>query len=302
MPKRHAGSAPDKKASKFFDAAHEACRGNHHKSLAQCLPFVETTQVGFGILLSECVHAGHTACTKVLLQHWKSVCSKVAFVPHGYKEVSDTPGFCPAMWADPAVCQVLIDAGADIEIKDRGECTPLLRASLSGKFATVKMLVEAGAAVCATNDKGATCLILAAYHGHTETVRYLVDVNHRNITGHTALNLMHHKSDDHLSALHYAVLHNHADVVGVLIDAGADIETRDKDFRTPLMFSCCTGELTIVKMLVEAGARVRAADKKGQTCLTYATGCGHTETVRYLVGLTGRHESHLQTRCDVRGS
>ena len=296
MPKRHAGSTPDKKASKFFDAAHEACRTNHHKSLARHLPRFETTQRGFGILLSECVHAGHSACTEVLLQHWKSVCSKVAFVPYEHQVDSQAPLPCPAMWADPAVCQVLIDAGTDIETRDKGSCTPLLYACSYGKLTIMKMLVEAGAAVCATNDKGATCLILAAYHGHTETVRYLVDVNHRNIAkywGHTALNLLHHKSDDHLSALHYAVDLNHADVVGVLIDAGADIEARDKDFRTPLMFSCCTGELTIVKMLVEAGARVRAADKKGHTSLIYATAYGHTETVRYLVGLPAVDMSHM---------
>ena len=66
-----------------FDTVHEACRGNHDECLALLLPYVETTQMGFGMLLSECIHADHTACTEVLLQHWKSVCSNVAFVPHG---------------------------------------------------------------------------------------------------------------------------------------------------------------------------------------------------------------------------
>ena len=83
-----------------FEAAHEACRGNHDECLTLLLPYVETTQTGFGILLSECVHADHTACTEVLLQHWKSVCSNVAFVPH---DSEDSAGLCPAMWEDPAV-------------------------------------------------------------------------------------------------------------------------------------------------------------------------------------------------------
>ena len=157
-----------------FDAVHEACRGNHDECLALLLPYVETTQMGFGMLLSECIHADHTACTEVLLQHWKSVCSNVAFVPHGSNTKGKKPRPCPAMWADPAVCQVLIDAGADIETKDEDGRSPLLRASISGKSAVVKMLVEAGAVVRFTDKQGLTCIVLASCFGHNETVRYLV--------------------------------------------------------------------------------------------------------------------------------
>ena len=132
--------------------------------------------MGFGMLLSECVHADHTACTEVLLQHWKSVCSNVAFVPHGLEKDSkgEAPRGCPAMWADPAVCQVHIDAGADIEIKNDKGRSPLHTASCFGKLGTVKMLVRAGAGVRVADNRGDTCLMLAAYFGHTETVRYLV--------------------------------------------------------------------------------------------------------------------------------
>ena len=66
-----------------FDVVREACRRNDDESLILLLPYVETTQMDFGILLSECVHADHVACTEVLLQHWKSVCKNTAFVPHG---------------------------------------------------------------------------------------------------------------------------------------------------------------------------------------------------------------------------
>ena len=267
-----------------FDAVHEACRGNHDECLALLLPYVETTQMGFGMLLSECIHADHTACTEVLLQHWKSLCSNDAFVPHG----SNTkPRPCPAMWADPAVCQVFIDAGADIETKDEMGRSPLHWSCRSGALDVVKMLVEAGAGVCVTDNYGNTCLMCAAYHGYSETVRYLVDVDD------TASKIMNHKSDGHLSALFCAVRQNHADLVKVLIDAGADIETRDKDSRTPLVLSCEKGNLPIVKMLVEAGAEVRAIDKYGYACLVLAAVYGHTETVRFLVSLPDVDMSHV---------
>ena len=324
MSKRHADSTPDKKAPKrrkfsadevlveaarngdttavlegleklrpdtdsktvSFDAVHEACRGNHDECLALLLPYVETTQMGFGMLLSECIHADHTACTEVLLRHWKSVCSNVAFVPHGHMDGCEgqTSHPCPAMWEDPAVCQVLIDAGAGIEVKDERGRSPLLKmSSLSGALAVVKMLVEAGAEVCTTDNKGNTCLMLAAYFGRTETVRYLVglpqvDVNKESSNWDVC-------EGKYPIALHSAVHGGHLDVVQVLIDAGAYIETKSQWGRTPLHVASALGELDIVKMLVEAGASVRATDNLDDTCLIVASTSEHTETVRYLAGL-----------------
>ena len=274
-----------------FEAVHEACRGNHNECLTLLLPYVETTQMGFGILLSECVHADHTACTEVLLQHWKSVCSNVSFVPHDSKDsAGQTSQLCPAMWEDPAVCQVFIGAGADIETENEKGRSPLHWASLSGALTTVKMLVKAGADVRATDARRATCLILAAYGGHTETVRYLVglpelDLNHQGSRNHTAL--------------HYAVQRKHADVVQVLIDAGADIEAKDDTGSSPLHLASIEGELTTVKMLVEAGADVRATDTKRVTCLMLAAYYGHTDTVRYLVSLPELDLNHQGSKNDT---
>ena len=49
------------------------------------------------------------------------------------------------------MCQVLIDAGADIETKDDRGRSPLHLACRSGALAVVKMLVKAGVVVCGTN-------------------------------------------------------------------------------------------------------------------------------------------------------
>ena len=283
-----------------FDAVHEACRGNHDECLALLLPYVETTQMGFGTLLSECVHADHTACTEVLLQHWKSVCRNVAFVSHGQEVITswyvnglgDAPHPCPAMWADPAVCQVLIDAGADIETKDDTGRSPLQWACRFGDLAVVTMLVEAGAGVCVTCNRGNTCLMFAARHGHTETVRYLVglpEVCMGRIENSAAIrfskNVIDHASIMHVTALLCA--QSHPDVVEVLVAAGADVEVTDVASLTLLMLSCRNGELSIVKMLVEAGARVCTTDAFGRTCLLLAAACGWSEIVRYLVGVPG---------------
>ena len=396
MPKRHADSTQDEKPRKRrqlsagellveavrngnivnttdvreflgqipHTAVHEACRRNDDECLTLLLPYVETTQKGFETLLSECVHTDHVACTEVLLQHWKSVCNNVAFVPH--------------QWTDPAVCRVLIDAGADLHTKDEDGCLPLHSACDSGALDVVKMLVEAGAEVRAKSDDGETSFTMAAAHGHTETVCYLlglpdVDVNHGNfnalqcaaMNGHTevvrvlidagadidikdnydgcsplhyaceseslesvkmlvragagvratnhrgetclvrAVHAAHYGDTEILrylvclpevdvnyrqggncTALHYAVDEKpRTDVIQVLIDAGADIDAKNSEGRSPLHSACASGELDVVKMLVEAGAGVRATNDRGEPCLFLAARCGHTETVRYLVGL-----------------
>ena len=269
-----------------FGAAHEACRGNHDECLTLLLPYVETTQMGFGMLLSECVHADHVACTEVLLQHWKSVCDDVALVPHDAKHSAGQPAsLCPAMWSDPAVCRVLIDAGADLHTKNESEQLPLHYACESGALDVVKMLVEAGVGVRATDDEGSTCLAIAAYSGNTETARYLVglphvDVNHRDSTDFTVL--------------HSAAASKATDVAQVLIDAGADIDAMNNEGHAPLYFACASGALDVVKMLVRAGA-----DDRGGTCLTKAANCGHTEVVRYLLCLPevelNRRDDDLKT-------
>ena len=256
-----------------LDAVH-ACKGNYDECLALLLPYVETTQMGFGMLLSECVHADHTARTEVLLQHWKSVCSNVAMVPHGQEDIKGRA--CPAMWADPAVCQVLIDAGADIETKDDMGRSPLHWACLSGALDVVKLLAKAGAGVRVTDNDGDTCLIPASHHGHTDIVRYLVGLKEVDVN---------HKSDDGRSALLSAICKKHADVVEVLIDAGADIEGKEDDGPLPLHMASYAANVQIVKLLVKAGAGVRVIHDDGATCLNLAASGGHTETMRYLVGL-----------------
>ena len=274
-----------------FEAVHEACRGNHNECLALLLPYVETTQMGFGILLSECVHADHTACTEVLLQHWKSVCSNVSFVPHDSKDsAGQTSQLCPAMWEDPAVCQVFIGAGADIETKNDDGRSPLKLASRSGALTTARMLVEAGADARATDAETATCLITAACGGHTDTVRYLVDLPEVDLN---------HQDSRKYTVLHFAVEQKYADVVQVLIDAGADTETKNCDGRSPLHLASFSGELTTVKMLVKAGADVRATDAERDTCLILAACHGHTDTVHYLLCLPEVDLNHQGTGNDT---
>ena len=138
------------------------------------------------------------------------------------------------------------------------------------------MLVKAGADVRATDANRNTCLILAACLGHTDIVRYLVSLPEVDLN---------HQGSNKCTALHFAVHGKHADVVQVLIDAGAVIETKNDEGRSALHVASYSEELPTVKMLVKAGADVRATDANRDTCLILAACLGHTDIVRYLVSL-----------------
>ena len=161
----------------------------------------------------------------------------------------------------------------DIEARN-AHARPLFLASENGNTAIVKTLVKAGAKVCVTDNEGRTCLDIAAGNGHTKTVRYLAGLQEVDVKN------VHHQ---HFTALHRAVSKGHVDVVQVLIDAGADVEAKDRMGRSPLHWACEEGRLAIVKMLVKAGAEVCATDNEGDTCFTTAEKNGHTKTVCYLM-------------------
>ena len=59
-----------------------------------------------------------------------------------------------------------------------------------------------------------------------------------------------------MTALHMGASHNQAEIVKMLIDAGANLRCKDEEDSTPLHAAATEGNLRIVRMLFEAGARL----------------------------------------------
>ena len=145
----------------------------------------------------------------------------------------------------------LVAAGADVDLQDDRLDNPFLYAGAEGLLDILRLVNEAGADPTITNRFGGTALIPASERGHVEVVRYLlnetdIDVDHVNRLGWTAL-------------LEAIVLADgdaaHQEIVGLLIEYGADPDLADKAGVRPLAHARARGQSEVAALLEAAGAR-----------------------------------------------
>ncbi len=83
------------------------------------------------------------------------------------------------------------------------------------------------------------------------------------------------------------LLASEKETIKMLIDAGADINIKDKENgNTPLMWAAFKGNVEAVKLLLSAKANVNLKNKKNETAYTIAVNKGNQE-VADLIRLAG---------------
>jgi len=139
------------------------------------------------------------------------------------------------------------------------------------------MLVSAGADMSARNAYGQTALSAACQRPHhgSGVVRALLDAG-------ADVNGAHGPAE--WTALHWAAELGSADVVKMLIDAGAYVTARDASGQTALVRGCRGGHGDVVRALIDAGADVNGVQSTyGDSPLHVAVRRGHGDVARMLV-------------------
>jgi ankyrin repeat protein len=195
---------------------------------------------------------------------------------------------------DTKAIQLFLNAGMDCDAQSAAGITALMAAAKNGRLDTVKKLLDQKVNVNALSKQGITALMLAAENTQVEILNLLLnkkaDPNLEDQTGWTALmkavyqgntacvaTLAARSRQEVNRGLLIAALTGHKEIAKILLDNGAEIDTRAEDGRTPLMLAAARGDNDLVSFLLKAGADPTCTDKSGATAGSLATAKGYKE-------------------------
>lgn len=213
----------------------------------------------------------------------------------------DEEGYTALHWAVEEgyfeITKLLLDCGADINQRDKGGLTPLHLALYEKQSDIAIQLIDYGAALD-LDGHGFTALhFIAARSGNKRVLRRLLEdeslVNGQTDDGE-GYTPLHYAAQEGktkkigmlteagadvnriemngFAPLHIAVGEGDVKAVEALLTAGADIEIENplNDNNTPLMLASQYGLTKITKVLLEHGAKRQHQDTEGRTALNFA--------------------------------
>ena len=218
----------------------------------------------------------------------------------------------------PEVVKLLLERGAEVGATDESGNNALI--ITVGEWQTPieipGLLLAKGIAVNVQNKQGVTALMVAAEKGKTELVNLLLDhggdLNLKDAQGFTVLDYAVNNGQTQLAktllskgaasknnykseaemlvtvtnfALLEAASRTNLAQVKAQLDAGADINSRSRLGKTPLMLAVeyGYGRSDVPQLLIEKGANLNAVDNDGNTALMIAIDRNNTEAAQLLL-------------------
>ena len=171
--------------------------------------------------------------------------------------------------------QLIIDRGADVNERNKKNCTALMLASRKGNIDAMNVLLRAGADRTIEDADGDTWIHNAIYGNCSKEVLQSIidqgaDVNATNNKNSTALMLASEKGN--------------IDAMNVLLSAGADRTIEDADGDTWIhyaLYGNCSKE--VIQLIIDQGADVNAKNKKNCTALMLASRKGNIDAMNVLL-------------------
>ena len=216
--------------------------------------------------VADAVMKGDTASLRTLIEHKADV---------NAPQVDDATALHWAVHRDNGeAADLLIKAGAKIDVANREGVTPLAMASLYGSAAMVDRLLSAGANAKQRAPNGETMLMFAARNGNPVVIKRLAaagaDVNARESLRGT-------------TALMWAAEQRHPDAVKVLLEVGADHSAKSGPAGLPRNYMAPRVNTAAVKDAARRQAAAAAAGRTYEQQLEYEASQG----MRISLGFRG---------------
>lgn len=203
-----------------------------------------------------------------------------AQIPPTAAEVSQYTGYLAAAAnGDTEKIDALNAKGISPDVRDDYGRTPLHVAVFKGHHGAMRALASAGVDTNALENDRYDIVTIAAVDNDVPTLKLALEL------GASAKNIT---SPYDGTALIAAAHLGHAEVVQILIDAGAPLDHINNLGWTALIESIVLGDggsrhIATLKALVDAGANVNIADRSGKTPLALARSRGYKEMVAILI-------------------
>ncbi|CUI14180.1 ankyrin repeat protein, putative, partial [Bodo saltans] len=185
--------------------------------------------------------------------------------------------------------RTIVGHGAHVDAVTADGLTPLHVAIEAGFVDAVHALIELGADFRQATNDGTTPLFIAAEAGRADIITCLVDYE-TPLDGSAAaavpkIRELVRASTPSGTPLHAAATNNHAIVIQLLVDLGADVSAASDLGDSPLHSAAWNGHIDSIHMLVTLGANVEAKNGDGCVPLHYAARNGQINAIRTLVKL-----------------
>jgi len=282
----------------------------------QLLNFLVASRANVNATTNENQSALHFAVSESDGQMVRALIAHGSQVNIGDLSANISPLYLAVMIGDVDIVRTLLASGADASLSalfDRelqmgdyacSSSLPLGVACAGGYLSIVQSLVAFNASVNALDDTGKTALNVACQHGHVDIVNWLLaamkkeseneqassssDCQYRNKKRRLDVEF---KADGDRPCkesmpLHAASNQGNVEICSLLLDAGSNIDSTDRDGSTPLHLACGRGNnarIEVASLLLDRSANVNVADNSGCTPLMLACTWAHLNLVSVLL-------------------
>ena len=221
-------------------------------------------------------HEDGSGCTATILAAHLGFADTVQLLIHGGADLEHhtSKGWTPlhCCFSHAETTHVLLKNGADVNSVTKKGCTPLFLAAQSGGLDVVRALLSYSPDLEILSAEGESALTVATKSGSPEVVRLLLEAG-ANIN---------HQSERNHFPLQFAVDGNMESVLRVLMEYRPRIDLVDDDGDTALHCMSSDTSVTIAKILVNAGADVNIRNKTRDTPICKVVWCNSPEMLIYL--------------------